>query len=392
VGAVIVSYGLSFGQSLIAMLGIFSYLLIGYFGINGARTGRPTMALSQFSFGTVGNVFPSIVSWLNLVGWETIVLVLASYIVETILHQLFGLRMGAGTTLLALALVTFAAFSVALLGYATLVKIQTFISYVFGALTAIVFVLLVPHIHWAQILAVKSGSWLKGVLPATSIVIAAGGLSWVNGAADYTRYLPPQESGKKIVGATMLGAFIPGAALLVFGILLAFSMPTLATASNPIVLLKDALPGWMAIPYLLTAVAGMVAGDIMDVYSSGLSLLAARIKLPRSRTVFFDAILSISGSLYVLLVAKNFVNTFESLLTILAGFLTPWAAVFLVDTMRHLRYGYPQTVPAVRWSAWIAWIVGIAASLLFTSTSIFSGPFATGIFNGSSLGFLLGFL
>jgi hypothetical protein len=35
--------------------------------------------------------------------------------------------------------------------------------------------------------------------------------------------------------------------------------------------------------------------------------------------------------------------------------------------------------------------VGIAVSLAFTSTGVYSGPLAEGIFRGSSLGFLLGF-
>jgi hypothetical protein len=35
--------------------------------------------------------------------------------------------------------------------------------------------------------------------------------------------------------------------------------------------------------------------------------------------------------------------------------------------------------------------VGIAISLAFTSTGVYSGPLAGGIFRGSSLGFLLGF-
>jgi cytosine/uracil/thiamine/allantoin permease len=38
----------------------------------------------------------------------------------------------------------------------------------------------------------------------------------------------------------------------------------------------------------------------------------------------------------------------------------------------------------------VAWVVGIAVSLLFTSSPIFTGPLATGLFASTSLGYLLG--
>jgi NCS1 family nucleobase:cation symporter-1 len=51
-GAAAMSYGLSLWQGLLALLGVASFLLIGYFAIPGARTGAPTMVLSRVSFGT----------------------------------------------------------------------------------------------------------------------------------------------------------------------------------------------------------------------------------------------------------------------------------------------------------------------------------------------------
>jgi len=48
-------------------------------------------------------------------------------------------------------------------------------------------------------------------------------------------------------------------------------------------------------------------------------------------------------------------------------------------------------LPAVRWPAFVAWAAGIVTSLLLTSTSVYTGPLAKGVFAGSSLGFLAGF-
>ncbi len=391
VGAVIFSFGLSLVQSLIPLLGLFSFLLVGYFGLPGMKTGQPTMVLSARSFGTVANKVPSLVSWLNLVGWETVMLVIAVYACESTMVLAFHTSPGVLSIVLSLVFVTVLAFSVAFLGHATIVVIQTVFSYLFGLMTIGVFILLLPHVHWSTLLAAKSGSWMDGVVPATTIVIAASGLSWVNTASDYTRYLSPKTSARRVVSATTLGAMIPAVFLMGLGILLASSMPSLDSAANPVALVDHVMPSWAAIPYLLIAIGGIITADILDVYSSGMSLLAMGVKIPRSRTIFVDAVLSVGASLFILLSAQSFIGTFEAFLTLLAGVLAPWAAIFLLDT-RSMAHGALRPPSRVRGSAIVAWVAGLAISLATTSTAIYTGPLAVGIFADSSLGFLLGFL
>ena len=230
------------------------------------------------------------------------------------------------------------------------------------------------------------------MLPAFSIVVAASGLSWVNMASDYSRYLPTDTPARRLIWATAAGGAIPVFALMALGVLLASGVPSLASSANPIGDLEGALPVWIRVVYLLTAVGGMVTGDILDIYSAGLSLLAARLRVARSRTVFIDAALSISASLYVLLVAHNVIGTFEAFLGVLACVLAPGAPSFCSTSRAPL----PQRLPALRrrafrWQACAAWLVGVVVSLCFTSTGVFTGPLAVGVFRGSSLGFLLGF-
>jgi NCS1 family nucleobase:cation symporter-1 len=400
-GAAVMSYGLSLWQGLLALGGVFSFVLIGWFAVPGARHGVPTMVLSRALFGTRGNILPSLVSWLNLVGWETVVLVVASYALEAAGHAAFGLTASPVVLVASLALVMLVAFTVALLGHATLVRVQTAFSYLFGALTVVVAVFLWPHISWARLTALPAGSWTHAFLPALSVVIAGTGLSWVNTAADYTRYLPRSTPAARIVRATTWGSVIPAAAIMILGVLLYGSLPALATTSNPIGLLQQALPAGLAVPYLLTAVGSMVTGDIMDIYSSGLSLVAAEVPLPRYRTVYVDAVVSVAASLYILLVAQNFIGSFEAFLTLLAAVLAPWAAVYLIELGRLTRTNFPvaelyrgaaSRFGRWRWPAVTAWVVGLFVSLAFTSTALWSGPLARGMFSGSDLGFLLGFL
>jgi nucleobase:cation symporter-1, NCS1 family len=119
--------------------------------------------------------------------------------------------------------------------------------------------------------------------------------------------------------------------------------------------------------------------------------------------VLIDGILMIVGSVYVMLIAQNFLGPFESFLQLLADGLMAWSAVFLVDMLRRRGYdtvGLSDTGTdsryfyqgGVSWTAMISWLLGILAGLAFTVSPWFSGPFAIGIFASSSLGYLIGFV
>jgi len=66
-GAIIVSFGLSFFQSVLAaIVGVASFSLVGISSIAG-KIGRTTT-----SFGKKGNIAPTAFCWLNLMGWEAV--------------------------------------------------------------------------------------------------------------------------------------------------------------------------------------------------------------------------------------------------------------------------------------------------------------------------------
>ncbi len=93
-GAFVLGFGVSLAQALIAgLVGIvFSFALCGIVALAGRRGSAPTMVLSRAVFGVRGNALPSAVSWLLLVGWETVLTALATLATATV----FG-RLGWGT-------------------------------------------------------------------------------------------------------------------------------------------------------------------------------------------------------------------------------------------------------------------------------------------------------
>jgi purine-cytosine permease-like protein len=101
--------------------------------------------------------------------------------------------------------------------------------------------------------------------------------------------------------------------------------------------------------------------------------MAAGIPLRRTRDILLEAALPVAASVYILLVAHNFLGAYVSFLTLLAKVLAPWAAVFGVDTLRHLRRDYrlqelyrgaQSDYGKLRLQELAAWLVGIAAALL----------------------------
>lgn len=264
-------------------------------------------------------------------------------------------------------------------------------------------VFLVTQTNWPAVLNASPGPWDTGVLAMLSIVIAATGIGWINAGADYARYLPHKVTGRSIAGWTVLGSTIPLFVLILTGRLLATHINNLATSNNPVLAIGNALPSWMAIPYLITAIGGLVVEADLSIYSSGLNLLTMGLNVDRYKTVVIDGILMIAGSVYVMLVAQNFFGPFESFLQLLADGLMAWSAVFLVDMIRRRRYDTVSLANTgtdsryfyqggVSWAAIIAWVLGILVGLAFTVSPWFSGPFAIGIFASSSLGYLIGFV
>lgn len=404
-GGIILSFGLNFLQGLLVIiLGTASFFLVGAFSIAGRDGGAPMMTLSRAVFGIYGNLFPNVVSWLSLLGWETV-----SVITGTLaLMSLFGmfLHLGSeGLALLSMLVVLGLTIAAGLLGQATLVLIQTWASYVFGALTLLIIILLIPGTDWRALFSRPAGPWLSGFVPALTIVIAGTGLSWANAAADYSRYLPKDTPGQRILWTTTLGGAIPLIVLMLVGMLLATRAPALASSSDPIGVIHAALPSWASVPYLITAVGGLVAEADLSLYSSGLNLLTMFVPLERYKTVVIDALIMIGGTVYVVLVARNFFGPFESFLVLLGIGLAAWAGVFLADQLfLARRRGYPPALlyPPVpgrvgvphRFQGWavFSWFLGIVVGLLFTSSPLFNGPLAKGIFTSSSLEVVFAFL
>jgi purine-cytosine permease-like protein len=166
------------------------------------------------------------------------------------------------------------------------------------------------------------------------------GVGWVNTGADYSRYLPRKASTGGVVWWPTIGGSLPVVVLVAFGILLAGSSQTLndAITADPVGALTTILPTWFLLPFAVVAVAGLISGAMMDIYSSGLTLLTLGLRTPRWVAAGIDGVLMVLGAIYIVWIANtDFLYIFEGFLITLGVPMAAWCGVFLADLLLRRR-------------------------------------------------------
>ncbi len=336
-GSFFLGFGVSFWQATIAgLLGtVLSFLLVGLVSLAGKRGSAPTMVLSRAAYGVEGGKVPAALSYILLVGWETVLVSLATLATATVFDRL-GWGGGDATKIIAFILIAGVVVFSGVFGFNVIMRVQTILTIALAVLTVGYVLLTVGHINLGAVNSLPSGS-PQAVL-GTLIFAATGfGLGWVNSGADYSRYLPRNVSSMAVVAWTTFGAAIAPVLLVVYGVLLAGSDSNLnsAIASDPVGALTTLLPTWYLVP--LVAIGGLIGGAILDIYSSGLALLTLGLRIPRWSAAGIDGVIMILGTIYVVWFAKNFITPFEGFLITLGVPIAAWCGVFLADLLLRKR-------------------------------------------------------
>ncbi|WP_259363398.1 purine-cytosine permease family protein [Microbacterium esteraromaticum] len=370
-GSFVLDFGISFYQAtVVAIIGIVvSFLLCGLIAIAGKRGSTPTMVLSRAAFGVHGQKVPGIVSWLTSIGWETFLAIMAVLATATVITRLGG--DGDSVTLKIIATVIVAALIVtaSVLGYHTIMKLQSVLTWITGVVTILYVILAAPSIDLADVLSQPKGS-AGQVIGALVMVMTGFGLGWINIAADWSRYQKRTASDGAIVFWNTFGGAIAPVILVTFGVLLAGSDPELraAVAADPIGALASILPLWVLVPFLLTAVLALVSGAVLGIYSSGLTLLSLGIRIPRPAAAGIDGLILTVVTILVVFGDQGFLGPFQSFLITLGVPLASWAGILIADILRRRR-DYDEAAlfdPNGRYGAWDWTSIGtmIVASII----------------------------
>jgi NCS1 family nucleobase:cation symporter-1 len=376
-------------------LGNLLYLVIGYCGVPGSRAGTATLVVSRAAFGRRGNVLPALLSWLTAVGWEAVNLVLGAFALYSLAEGL-GWPLGTGGKAVLLAALAVFTFGVAILGHATIVYMQR----IFAMLLGLAMLGLLPQVlsHQPETeAAAPAGAGLATLFLALTLV-AAMPISYANCAADYTRYLPRNASGRAITGWTFLGSFIPAAIITVIGYLAA----TATDLADPIGGFQPILASWYFHLFVILVIGGSITNNFINTYSSGMSLLAVGLRVSRPAAILIDALVATTAAVYAIFF-YDFTAAFIAFLQLMVAWIAPWCAIYVVDSwLREGRYDGDSLLSdsggryryANGWhgAAFVAWIAGAVATLACTSAEMFTSPIVESLLGGADLSIIAGML
>jgi len=339
-GSFFLGFGISFWQATVAAIlgSVLSFLLVGVSSLAGKKSNAPTMVISRATFGVKGNIIPGVLSYLIFVGWETVLVSLATLATGTVFIRLGGIEHNVAMVIgfvIAVALTV----SAGVLGFEAIMKLQKYITTITVVATLIYIALTISKVDWNVISSMKSGN-SQAFIGALIFGATGIGLGWVNSAADYSRYLPRAVSNRAVVFWTVFGASIVPIILVTYGAALSGSSEELAgaIATDPIGALTTILPTWYLVIFALVAILGLVGGAILDLYSSGMTLISIGLPVKRHIAASIDSVLMLIGTIYFVWVADDFFFPFQGLLITLGVPVATWSAIFVTDVLIRKSY------------------------------------------------------
>ena len=392
-GAFFLGFGISFVQATYAAIigTVLSFLVVGVSSLAGKKSNAPTMILSRAAFGIKGNIVPGALSYLVFVGWETVLVSLSTLATGTVFTRLGHINHNLSLIIGFVIAVSLTVFG-GVLGFSAIMKIQKWLTLITVVMTVIYIALTLDNVNWSAVSSIKNGT-SQGFVGALIFGITGIGLGWVNSAADYSRYLPRTVSSKSVVGWTVLGASLVPIILVIYGSALAGSSKELsdAIAMDPIGALTALLPTWFLIPFALVAILGLVGGAILDLYSSGLTLVSIGLPVKRHIAAMIDACIMLAGTIYIVWFAGNFFFPFQGFLITLGVPVAVWSAIFVADViMRKSAYSETDLYDAnARYGAW-----NLKSLALMVVGTVVGWGFVTNTFAGwlSWQGYFLGLI
>ena len=404
-GALIMSFGLSFPQAIVAILiGNVFYVVLGIASLQGPETGTTAFMVSRAPFGKNGNRSVSFFNWLTQVGFEVEGLVLIVLVVEAMFSK-GGITSGTGLKIAIILGAVLLQFIIPFLGHATITKVLRYLSFVFIVVFAVMAILVFPHVNLGDLAASRvkakqpvSAGW-QVITTAIVLLISAGGLGWTENGNDYSRYLPRSTPKAQTFWAATLGGAIPSILLEILGAAAYVVSPNAAAVTG----VPSSFASWFFWPFLILALPQLFAINSLDMYSSGVTLQALGVPVKRWGAVIIDTI--VAGGVTFLVVFKgSFYNDLSGFLDYIVVWLAPWFGILTVDwLLRRGRYDKAALVNesggvywrsgGINWKAIIAMALGMAASLLWINAQFYQPSYLSPLSsatNGSDFSWLVG--
>jgi NCS1 family nucleobase:cation symporter-1 len=346
-------FGLSGMSALIAILigNVIGGLILAAFSTYGVEYGVPQMIQGSVWFGKLGNRLPSLLNCFGGFSWFGVNTIIGGYALATVLH----------TPLIPNIIVLCAVqVAIAFVGHDLIQAAEKYFFYLLVAIFAIFTAITATHIPslppaQPKLLANVGGQ--SGAFILTTSVILSYVLGWIPYSSDYTRYLSHlgkrDQVQKTVFGSVFWGSMISCIWMEGLGAVIGATV----SLSHPSDLFTAWLPGWFKLPLIIAIIIGTISANILNIYSAALSALAVGLKLKQWQAAVLTGLI---GTVISVLAATNSMKNYESFLFFLGYWAAPWAAiVFIGHTSKRVA-----RIPSIS-AGFVAWIVGIAASVPF---------------------------
>ncbi|HII66497.1 putative hydroxymethylpyrimidine transporter CytX [Thermococcus sp.] len=301
---------LSLGMAILVIIvgHLLGNAIMGLIALEGEETSLPTMVLSRASLGIKGSILPSILNYLQLIGWTAIMLIVGANAMNAV-SKAFGFEGYPLWVLLLGVLVTLWTY----IGPKNWEKLEKIAALLLLALSLWLTYVTLKKFPLSDLLT-KPGTGEIGAMLALDLVIAMP-LSWAPLIADYSRFAKNKNSA---FWGTYLGYFISSSLFYFVGALTNMAIGE----GDPIEIVAAYGIG---IPAMLIITFSTVTTTFLDVYSAAITYKNISPKADAKKQVLFV------GALGVILALVFPMEQYESFLLLIGGAFVSLAAIMITD-------------------------------------------------------------
>lgn len=396
-----VSFGLDFWESFWAIIvgNLVGSMILAPMGLFGPRTGTNNSVSSGALFGVVGRVLGSALALFSALGFLALAVWTGGQAMAGALAKMIGVQVDSWMLAVSYAVIVAVVLAIAVLGHANLVAANKLMVPVVGMLMVVGVFALAP-----QFTGGVSGNYLLGDFMPTwvlaAITVGSVAISYGPFIGDWSRYIPRTASPRMLMATTGFGAFIGLTIACVFG---AFTASMFLDPTTDYVLgLTEIAPAWFAVPILFVGLIGGCGQGAIGLYGTGLDFSSLVPRLSRVAATLTIAAVA-TALVYIGTFVIDAVAMINAFVVILVVITTPWIVIMIEGFIYRRGLFHPADLQVfnegrkggvywftggVNYRALCAWVPGVVVGLLFTATSVFTGPFA-GLAGGIDLSFIL---
>lgn len=361
--------------------------IVGLHSLIGPRLGVPQMIHGRAPFGMYGNIVPSSLSVILIVGFYAVNSVLGAFA----LHSITQIGYGPSLALLVVAQTLLAVY-----GHNMVHRFEQAMAVLLG----------ITFLAIGLFASGRVDLWDAGNLGAP---LAAGGLfaSFIGSlgvalsftisysvlASDYTRYLPAATDRSGIWRNVLWGQLLGCGMLYMIGAAVGSLALNVSPEAPPTEMIVAVVPAYFIIPALAAVVLGAMTQNVLAAYSAGLAGLAALVPSKRWSAALGAGVL---GFILAVLGEGSFASKYELFLHVILFWSLPWMGVVLADYFITNKRGYSiglfydQRHRLGR--GLISWVVGMAVSIPFMQQELYTGPVAEALPQIGDISYYVGLL